>query len=139
MTLVEIRLDGAPVAKGRGRVNTQTGTVYTPEKTRRFSDQLAWAAQVAMAGRPLLEGPLYLLFMTYVAIPVSKPKKWREAALRGEIFPTSRPDFDNYGKMIDSLNKIVWVDDAQIVTATINKRYSDRPRTEISVSAMIAP
>lgn len=140
MNLVEIRLDGSPIAKGRHRhrLNTKTGAIYThPDaKTRRYEDRLAWAGQIAMAGRPLLEGPLCILFLSFVAIPVSKSQKWKAAALRGEIFPTGRPDFDNYAKVLDSLNKIVWIDDSQIVDATVRKRYSDRPRTEISVSTL---
>lgn len=136
MNLVEIRLDGSPVAKGRPRFSRLTGTAYTPEKTRRYEDALAWAGQIAMSGRPLLEGPLCILFLSFVAIPASKSQKWKAAALRGEIFPTGRPDFDNYAKVLDSLNKIVWIDDSQIVDATVRKRYSDRPRTEISVSTL---
>lgn len=131
--MIRIVLAGDPVAKGRPRFSRKTGHTYTPEKTRRYEDQLAWAAQVEMAGRPLLEGPLRLTFLSFIGVPASKSKKWREAALCGEIMPTGRPDWENLAKVIDALNRIVWADDSQIVSGQVHKRYSDRPRTEITV------
>jgi Holliday junction resolvase RusA-like endonuclease len=135
--MIEIRMDGDPVAKGRPRFNRQTGRAYTPEKTARFEDRLAWVAQVVMRGQPLLDGPLHLVFWSHIAVPTSWSAKKRAAALRPDIYPTSRPDWENLGKTIDALNKIVWSDDAQIVTGTVHKRYSDRPRTEIFIEAML--
>ena len=134
--MIEIRMDGDPVAKGRPRFNRKTGRAYTPEKTARFEDRLAWAAQAVMRGQPLLEGPLRLVFWSYIAVPASWSAKKRASALRQDIYPTGRPDWENLGKTIDALNRIVWNDDAQIVTGTVNKRYSDRPRTEIFVESM---
>lgn len=40
--------------------------------------------------------------------------------------------------MMDSLNEVVWKDDAQVVEATISKRYSDIPSLKITVRE-IAP
>jgi Holliday junction resolvase RusA-like endonuclease len=146
--VIEIRLDGDPVAKGRHRhrldvkINPSTGKsapfVYShPDaRTARFEDRLAWAAQVAMAGRPLLDGALRLDFRSFLAIPTSWSAKKRTAALRGDIYPTGRPDWDNFAKVIDALNGVVWRDDALVVDAHVRKRYSDRPRTEIAVEPM---
>ncbi len=143
--MIEIRVDGEPIGKGRhrsrmgARVDPLTGKTrvgvftYPDPKTQDYETRIAWSAQVAMAGRPLLEGALGLTVVAYRSIPKSKPKKWREAAARGEIRPTVKPDFDNYAKIVDALNKVVWVDDAQIVDARIQKFYSDRPRLEIKI------
>ena len=39
--------------------------------------------------------------------------------------PVKKPDWDNVAKAItDSLNGIVYVDDAQIVSVYVSKRYS---------------
>jgi Holliday junction resolvase RusA-like endonuclease len=129
-------MDGDPVAKGRPRFSRATGRTYTPEKTARYEDRLAWAAQAVMAGRPLLTGPLRLAFWSFIAVPASWSVKKRAAALRRDIYPVGRPDWDNFGKTIDALNRVVWSDDAQIVTGTVHKRYSDRPRVEIFVEPM---
>jgi Holliday junction resolvase RusA-like endonuclease len=102
-------------------------------KTARYEDRLAWAAQIVMAGRPLLEGALIVAMDIYRIVPASKPRKWREAALRDEIRPITKPDYDNYAKILDALNRVVWVDDSQIVDSRVRKFYSDRPRIEIRV------
>ena len=130
---VEIVMEGDPVAKGRPRFNGKTGTVYTPKKTASYENRLSFYASQAMRGRAVLTGQLVLLYDTYKEVPKSKPRKWREAALRGEIRPTSRPDWENLGKVIDACNKIVWLDDAQIVDGRVRKFYSDNPRIEIYV------
>lgn len=133
--MIEFSLAGAP--RGKERVKTAAdGHAYTPERTVTFEGRLAYAAQIAMGDRPPLDGPLQLDVRMYMAVPASKPKKWREAALRGEIRPTQKPDWDNGGKLTDALNLIVWIDDKQIVDGRVRKWYSDRPRTEIRVSAV---
>lgn len=131
--MIEFSLSGAP--RGKERVKTAAdGHAYTPERTVSFEGRLAYAAQIAMDGRPPLDGPLILDVRMYMAVPVSKNRKFREAALRGEIRPTVKPDWDNGGKLTDSLNLIVWIDDKQVVDGRVRKFYSDRPRTEVRVS-----
>ena len=131
--MIEIRMDGQPVGKGRPRFSRATGTVYTPEKTARYEERLAWAAQSVMAGKPLLTEALEVTVRAYLDIPKSKTKAFRAAALAGKIRPTSKPDGDNIAKMLDALNKVVWVDDSQIADLIVQKRYSDRPRLEIHI------
>ncbi len=122
-----IHLAGVPIGKGRPRFVRSTGRAYTPEKTVRFEDRLMMAAQIAMDGRPLLEGPLDVELEIRMPIPVSKPKKWREAAAAGLIRPISKPDWDNFGKCLDSMNMVVWIDDAQIVDGRVVKIYHAEP------------
>jgi Holliday junction resolvase RusA-like endonuclease len=131
--VIEFALAGAP--RGKERVKTAAdGHSYTPERTVSFEGRLAYAAQLAMAGRPPLEGPLALEVTMYFAVPASKPARFRQDALSGKIRPTVKPDWDNGGKLTDALNLIVWIDDKQVVDARVRKFYSDRPRTEIKVS-----
>ena len=134
--MIEIRMDGQPIGKGRPRFSRKSGVAYTPEKTARYEDRLAWAAQAVMAGRALLVGPLSVTVSAHMEIPVSKSKKWRAAAIGQEHRPTTKPDSDNIAKLLDALNKIVWVDDAQIVALHVFKHYSDRPRLEIAVTPL---
>ena len=133
-------MDGDVVAKGRHRhrLDKATGIIFThPDpKTARFEDRLAWAAQAVMAGRPLLDMALTMVVDIYKSIPVSKPARWKTAALAGTIRPTGKPDWDNYGKITDALNKVVWVDDGQIVDGRVRKWYSDRPRIEIRIDKL---
>jgi Holliday junction resolvase RusA-like endonuclease len=84
--LIEFSLAGAP--RGKERVKTAAdGHAYTPERTVSFEGRLAYAAQIAMDGRPPLEGPLELDVTMYFAVPASKPKhasaRTRSAARSG--------------------------------------------------------
>jgi Holliday junction resolvase RusA-like endonuclease len=131
--VIYIVLAGAP--RGKERVKRASdGHAYTPERTVSYEGRLAYAAQQAMAGQPPLDGELVLDVKMFFPVPPSKPRKWREAALRGELRPVTKPDWDNGGKLTDALNLIVWIDDKQIVDGRVRKFYSDRPRTEVRVS-----
>lgn len=131
--MITITLDGPP--RGKERVKTaQHGHKYTPERTVTWESRMAFQAQHVMAGRPLMEGPLVVKMRLYMPVPVSKPKAWRAKALDGKIRPTVKPDADNAAKLLDALNMVVWVDDAQIVELVVTKHYSDRPRTVVTIA-----
>jgi Holliday junction resolvase RusA-like endonuclease len=66
-------------------------------------------------------------------IPTSWSKKKQADARSGELRPTSKPDLDNFMKVIDAANLVVWVDDSQIVDATLRKSYGDKPRLVLRV------
>ncbi len=62
----------------------------------------------------------------FMPVPKSYSKTKKEKALANEIRPIVKPDCDNIAKNInDSLNGIVYPDDKQIVSLTVNKYYSD--------------
>jgi Holliday junction resolvase RusA-like endonuclease len=73
-------------------------------------------------------------------VPKSWSQKKQAAALCGSLLPTSKPDGDNYAKMLDALNHIAWIDDAQIVDLRVRKFYSARPgmRIEVCVADIFA-
>lgn len=131
---------GPPRAKERVRVNTKTGTAFTPVRTVTYEGRLAYAAQEAMAGRPLFEGPLRVEIVIVLPISVSWPAKRRQAALDDREQPTKKPDYDNYAKILDALNGIVWFDDAQIVEGgPIQKFYGAKPMMAVRVSEVTGP
>lgn len=125
--MIEIVLLGKPVAKGRPRFSKETGRAYTPEKTVKYETMLRYAAEQVMNGQPPLEGPLRVEMTVVVPIPVSWSKKKQEAARTGELLPTSKPDWDNFGKVVDSANLVVWIDDSQITDGRVIKKYGDKP------------
>ena len=132
--MIEIVLLGEPVAKGRPRFSQATGHAYTPEKTRSYEQMLRLAATDVMGDRPPLEGPLKVDMRVVKAIPRSWPKKKQEAARTGALLPTNRPDFDNFAKVVDSCNLVIWVDDGQIVDARIRKLYGQKPGLWLTVT-----
>ena len=123
----------APVAKARARVTVQNGKAraYTPSTTK----QAEWfirTSWVAEHGATPKEGPLSVSAVAYVQMPKSLPKSRRLTAM-----PTTRPDCDNYLKLLlDSLLGVAWKDDNQVVDVHFMKRYAldSAPRWEIEVT-----
>lgn len=139
--LVSILLPGDPRGKGRPRFRIvkprgrpQFVTVYTDSDTVAYETALARCGRVAMGSAAPFPGPLTAFAEAFMPIPASWSGKKRAAAAAGEIFPVSKPDGDNIAKCVgDALNKIVWLDDSQIVMWQVLKTYSDFPRLRISV------
>jgi Holliday junction resolvase RusA-like endonuclease len=123
-------------AVGKGRPRFGNGRTYTPAKTEN-AEAWARACMHEQIGRPCLAGPIALAIEVVQAVPPSWPK-WRQAAaLAGAVHPTGRPDVDNVLKTFgDAGNGLLWHDDAQIVRASIAKRYGTEPCTHLTVQAL---
>ena len=96
-------------------------------------------AKAHMGARRPTVRPVALLVHAFVPIPESWNQKEKEAALCGALLPTSKPDWDNFGKVTDSLNKIVWLDDSQVCDGRVIKAFSARPALRIEVREFIEP
>jgi Holliday junction resolvase RusA-like endonuclease len=132
---VTVVIGGLPTAKGRPRM-TRLGIAYTPAATRKYEAHGRLAAQQAMNGRAPINVPVKAEIMVDLPVPTSWSTKRRDAALRGEIRPTSRLDVDNFIKCgFDTINNIVVTDDSLIVELTARFRKprhdpSRRPRRQ---------
>jgi Holliday junction resolvase RusA-like endonuclease len=126
---------GAPRGKGAGRAGQAGGhaTIFTDTKTRSEMAAIRTIAAAAMQGQPPYAGPVVVRMCAYRSVPRGWSNKKRIAAIAGEYVPATRPDCTNYAKMDDALNGIVWVDDAQISSYVVHKRYSDTPRLVVDV------
>lgn len=133
MRICEFVVAGRPGAKGRVRFARKTGHAYTPERTVAYEGRVAAAAQEAMNGRPPVEGPVAVTLDVRLPIPTSWPVKKHMAAELGYLRPTGKPDIDNYVKVLDACNLIIWGDDAQITEVRAFKRYSPLPGITIAV------
>ena len=135
---VTIVIGGEPVAKGRPRV-TRKGFVYTPAATRKYEAHGRLAAQLAMNGRPPITVPVRAEIIINLPVPASWSAKRSDAALRGDVRPTSRPDADNYIKAaLDAINAIVVTDDSLVVELAAAKRYARVPQLTITVTPLPA-
>ena len=131
MTSLEIRIPGE--CRGKGRPRFGNGRTFTDAKTMSAEN---WFKACAMeqVGQTMLDGPLSLTMAVTVAVPQSWSRKRQSAAHAQEIRPTGKPDCDNQIKLAcDALNKIVWLDDAQIVDVTFSRRYGATPETLLIV------
>lgn len=116
-------VQGAPVPKGRPRVNTKTGQAFTPKRTKDFEALVQQHAALSNLPPPL-KGPVtvHLLFVTKIAENGN-----------------SRADIDNMAKAImDAINGICYADDRQVRRLICEVVPIKRaPRTEIVVEEYI--
>lgn len=137
---VTVVVFGPPVPKGRPRLSTIDGhaRAFTPAKTRRYEDLIRLEAGRVMEGRDQLQGPTAVRIRAYMQTPqaIAKHKAKGPAAEAGELRPITKPDADNFAKVIDALNGIVWPDDNQVVELTVSKFYSTRPRLELEATEL---
>lgn len=129
-------IPGQPVPKGRPKFARRGAHVvaYTPPKTASYENLVKLAASTAMQGIEPTARPIALSLTLNLQIPASWSNKRRAAAAAGAICATKKPDADNVLKGIkDGCNGIVWVDDAQVVRITIEKRYSETPGAVVEV------
>jgi Holliday junction resolvase RusA-like endonuclease len=109
---------------GRGRTHS-----YTLDHVASFKGVVQAIARRSHTGKPL-HGALHLTVTFYRRPPTGKKR----------VHPTTKPDLDNYVKgVMDALNGIFWVDDAQICKAVVEKRYAKDVRSgriELAVARM---
>jgi len=135
---ITVVIAGAPVAKARPRF-TRRSIAYTPAHVRKYEAHGRLAAQLAMGERPPIIVPVRAEIIVDLVPPGSWSGKRREAALRGDVRPTTRPDCDNYVKAaLDAINAIVVTDDSLIVELAATKRYAAVPPLSITVTPLSA-
>jgi len=128
-----------PKGQMRDRITNAGGFArsYKHKDQTTYEDNVAGLIERYIPDEPL-QGPLRLTVYIYMAIPKSKPKWWKDAALRGLILPESTPDCDNILKNIADImgQTNFYDDDRQIYRAVIQKMYSTKPRWHICLVQM---
>jgi Holliday junction resolvase RusA-like endonuclease len=136
---VSFTIPGRPRGKERPRVNNETGQVYTPRATVRDERAVRKAySEAAGALRPAL-GPVKLTVIGVFAIPASWPPAVRAAALEAKVWHVARGqlDLDNAVKLVaDALNRVAYVDDAQIAVITAGKRFGQPARLDVTIERL---
>ena len=133
---IKFTILGNPAGKGRPRFSGKTDQAYTPRDTAMYENlvRIEYEAQCDNF-RFDDEAMLDMRILAFYEIPKSTSKKRREMMLNGMIRPTKKPDMDNVVKIIaDSLNKLAYRDDTQIVDCQCRKFYSDTPRVEVIIA-----
>lgn len=132
--MIAFTVPGQPQGKGRPRVGKvgAHARLYTPAKTVQYESLVAHEAHCAMAGQPMLEGPVCVQLAIECQVPASWSQRKQAAALAGEVVPTTKPDIDNVVKAVfDGCNGVLWRDDVQVVNVSVSKRYSPTPRVRL--------
>lgn len=128
---VKFTVLGEPQGKGRPKFARHGNfvTTRTPDKTVLYENLIKteYRRQCGDTMFPEKE-PISITVYAFFEIPKSVSKKKAAAMLSGEIRPTKKPDYDNIGKVVsDSLNKVAYHDDAQVVDGLVRKFYSETP------------
>ena len=132
---IDFNIPGKVQAKQRPRFNGKFA--YTPKQTVEYENWIRTCFLDKYRGIKPLEKPLKVKIITYYEIPKSTSKKKQKQMLECEIFPTVKPDTDNIAKSIlDSLNKIAYLDDKQVVKLEVQKYYSQVPSVAVSIEEM---
>lgn len=128
--MTSITIPGDP--QGWQRTRTGNGQHFTAPETRAYQNTIRWLAKAAHM-QPIT-GPVSVVIEAHYRIPDSATKKRKAAMLAGEEYPTKKPDVDNVVKnFLDALNQVAWTDDAQVVSLSVSKVWSDNPRVEVCV------
>jgi Holliday junction resolvase RusA-like endonuclease len=130
---------GEPCGKGRHRAVNRKGrggktflAMLTPDKTIRYESEVALFAAQAMAGRPLLEGPLW----THVTAFYGRPKSHAKMNPQPQ-WVTKKPDASNVLKALeDAMNGVVYRDDCLLADVRVVRRWDDRPRVVVSIGLL---
>lgn len=123
--VVELMVIGPPAGKGRPRFNTRTGHAHTPQATRTAEARIA-DAWIGAGSVRLPDGPVFCRVEAVMSRPAGH---WRtdgslSAAGVRAPWPTKKPDLDNIIKLVgDSLNKLAYRDDADIVRVDAVRRW----------------
>jgi Holliday junction resolvase RusA-like endonuclease len=136
--LIKFTIAETPVPQGRPRLSSRGNFAhaYDPPKSKEYKDKCKGYANGLVD--ELLTEALRVTLEFHMPIPKSKPKKFREAALKGVVKHTKKPDCDNLAKSIlDSLTDILWVDDSQIIELNCKKFYGEPPRTEVKIEEVV--
>lgn len=132
MIVVEGKIKG----KARPRFNTRTGRAFTPGDTITYENWVKCCYQEQFGKH--LNGAIRARIEVYYKIPKSYTKRRVQAIRDGLEMPVKKPDSDNIAKIVlDSLNKIAFDDDAQVVELTVLKRWTEEnERIEFELEGM---
>ena len=131
----EFEVIGKVVGKERPRVNSYTGIVYTPSKTKDYEVLVQQSFKVKYPKVKMIETRCAVEIIAYLSIPKATSKALREDMLANKVSPTKKPDVDNIAKSIlDSMNKFVFKDDNQVSKITIEKRYGEVEKAVIKIT-----
>lgn len=120
-------------AKQRPRFNGKFA--YTPKETVNYENWVKACYLEEYKNEKPFEKALKVNIIAFFEIPKSVSKKKKEQMLNNEIYPTIKSDTDNIAKSIlDSLNKIAYLDDKQVVDLRVRKQYAEVPSVSVWIS-----
>ena len=132
--IYEFEVPGKVIGKGRPRLNSYTGIVYTPTKTKDYESLVEQYFLLKYPRFKTLEGRIKVSIISYFSIPKATKKSDINEMLDNNISPTKKPDIDNIVKaVLDSMNKFAFKDDNQITKLEVEKKYALEDKIYIKI------
>ncbi len=132
----EFKIPGKAQAKQRPRMG-RSGIVYTPKETLVYENyvKMCYSDYAKQFGWLPYENQVRAEIEVLVAVPKSDSKTKKKAKIEGMIRPTVKPDCDNLAKSIlDSLNKLAYHDDRQVVELFVKKYYAENAEVRVRLT-----
>lgn len=124
---------GEPKAQPRARASSNLSHFYDPGKSFKLTVSEAIRSQLGNDFRPL-DTEVYFTVRFYKPFPKTTPKKKQVLMELGAIRPTTKPDLDNYEKLLyDALLNLLYRDDSIVVHGNCAKFFSCKPRVELEI------
>ena len=132
--IYEFEVPGKIIGKGRPRLNSYTGVVYTPKRTKDYESLVEQYFLLKYPRFKALEGRIKVSIIAYFSIPKTTKKADINEMLENNISPTKKPDIDNIVKaVLDSMNKFAFKDDNQITKLEVEKKYALEDKIYIKI------
>lgn len=131
---INISIKGMPEAKQSARF-TKSGIAFQPKKVVNYKDNLRYQiiAQLPKGFVPF-SNPVEIIYQFIFPFLSTHSRKKRSA---GKLFKATKPDLDNLQKSTnDAMNNVVFYDDSQICSASIEKFYGEVPGINISIRSV---
>jgi Holliday junction resolvase RusA-like endonuclease len=124
--IYEFEIPSKIIGKGRPRLNSYTGKVYTPTRTKDYEELVEQYFLLKYPRYKTLDGRIKMDIVAYFEVPKSTSKLVKTQMMENKISPTKKPDIDNIVKIIlDAMNNIAFKDDTQITKISVEKKYSE--------------
>ena len=130
----EFEVPAKIVGKGRPRLNSYSGQVYTPTRTKDYESLVEQYFLLKYPRYNTMEGRAKVTIVANFEVPKSTSKTQRESMLGNSISPTKKPDIDNIVKIVlDSMNKFAFKDDTQITKIEVEKVYAEEEKLYVKI------
>ena len=132
--IYEFEVPGKVIGKGRPRLNSYTGIVYTPTKTKDYETLIEQYFLLKYPKIKMIDGRIKVSIIAYFSTPKATKKSDINEMLENNISPTKKPDIDNIVKvLLDSMNKFAFKDDNQITKLEVEKKYAQEDKVYVKI------
>jgi Holliday junction resolvase RusA-like endonuclease len=139
--VIRLEFDLKPLAKQSFKT-TKTGHSYQPKDIVDFKNAVRWIARAQAPQLSQSDKPFHVELVFSFRRPEStkKPLKTQIDEFNALVVKTTKPDVDNLTKAIlDALNGIIWIDDAQVCELHVTKGIGKQDKIIVIATELTNP